>query len=190
MPPERIELRDLVLRRWSATDADALVTAVRESLEHLRPWFPWAAESPTLSAERGFLGTTIGQWDAGKAFAYGIFDSAERALLGTIGLRRQAEDAWDVGYWLHVDHTGRGIATTAAATLTGVAMEHLRAERVEIHCDRANEASAKVATRLGYRLDRIEDDSELMLQSGKRMIWVLHRDAYPGSEAERRVTER
>ncbi len=32
------------LRRWRAADADLCFRMIRESLEHLRPWMPWASE--------------------------------------------------------------------------------------------------------------------------------------------------
>lgn len=145
-PSERIVLRGLVLRRWSPDDVAALVTAVRGSLKHLRPWFPWAAEPPSFSSERKFLDTAAHRRRAGEAFEYAILDSAEQTLLGGAGARsRPGSGVWDIGYWVHVDHVRRGIATASAAALTRVAMSFAATERVEIHCDQANEASARVA---------------------------------------------
>ena len=51
-------------------------------------------------------------------------------------------------------------------------------QRVEIHCDAANTASAAVARRLGYRLDRIEERRpQASARSGRLMIWVLDKAA-------------
>jgi hypothetical protein len=41
-PAETIKAGDLALTRMSADDVAALVVAVNESLEHLRPWMAWA----------------------------------------------------------------------------------------------------------------------------------------------------
>ena len=42
-PPERIELDDGIVVRWvTVDDAEAIARAVGESLEHLKPWMPWA----------------------------------------------------------------------------------------------------------------------------------------------------
>jgi ribosomal-protein-serine acetyltransferase len=48
-PNELIEHAPVTLRRFRAEDVDALFDAVTESLEHLRPWMPWAADPPPPS---------------------------------------------------------------------------------------------------------------------------------------------
>ena len=46
--------------------------------------------------------------------------------------------------------------------------------RVEIHCDEANHRSAAIPRRLGYRLDRVEDDAIAAPgESGRSMVWVF-----------------
>lgn len=189
MPPERIELRDLVLRRWSETDAETLTTAVRESFEHLRRWMAWAADRPSLDDMRCFTIRSIRQWDSEEEFGYAVFDAAENTLLGAVGMHpRIGPGGWEIGYWVHVAHTGRGIATTGAAVVTDVLMSLTGTERVEIHCDRSNEPSAAVAARLGYHLDRIENGpKDTPGKSGRQMIWTMTRDAYPGSAARSRA---
>jgi RimJ/RimL family protein N-acetyltransferase len=188
-PADRIVLTNLVLRRWSRSDALILLAAVLESFEHLHPWMPWAAHPPVLSDEDGFLDSAVRQWATGEAFLYGIFDRSEQTLLGSIGLYdRVGSGGWEIGYWVHTDRIRHGIATTSAAVLTDVALSLPGTQRVEIHCDQANTASVAVPLRLGYRLDRIQDEtSEAPAELGKRMIWVMTRDAYPGSEADRRA---
>ena len=42
-PPEVIEHGPVTLRRFREDDLDAVFAAVTESLDHLRPWLPWAA---------------------------------------------------------------------------------------------------------------------------------------------------
>lgn len=189
MPPERIELRDLVLRRWSYGDASAVTWAVRESFEHLHHWMEWTAERPTLESMRTFIDRSVRNWDLGEGFAYAVFDPSESTLLGAIGLHdRVGPGGWEIGYWVHVDHIRRGIASTGAAVVTDILMSLAGTERVEIHCDRNNKASAAVPASLGYRLDRIEDSArDAPGKSGRQMVWIMHRDAYPGSAAERRA---
>lgn len=41
-PAYRIATPRLVLRGWQPADAEAMQAAIRESLEHLKPWMPWA----------------------------------------------------------------------------------------------------------------------------------------------------
>ncbi len=101
------------------------------------------------------------------------------ALVGTFGLhRRIGPGGIEMGYWIHVDHAGRGYGLAAARALTAVALALADVERVEIHCDVANAASAAIPRRLGYRLARIDDrEPEAPAETGRHMIWVLARGA-------------
>lgn len=56
----------------------------------------------------------------------------------------------EIGYWVHVAHTGRGVATAAAAAITAAAFTLPGIDRVEIHHDVLNLASGRVPAKLGY----------------------------------------
>lgn len=185
--PEQITTRDWLLRRWSHDDAQASLAAVNESFEQLHRWMPWAAELPTLSHQQEYLASARRRWDVGEAFEYGIFSTVTKELVGTVGLHaRVGPRAWDIGYWVHTRHTRRGVATLASSVLTDAALNLPDTDRVEIHCDQANTASAAIPRRLGYRLDRVENKQpDAPAKCGRRMIWVMTRAAFSGSETER-----
>jgi RimJ/RimL family protein N-acetyltransferase len=58
----------------------------------------------------------------------------------------------EIGYWTHPAFLRTGIATTAVAMLTDAAFAVPGITRVEIHHDRANEASAGIPRKLGFHL--------------------------------------
>jgi RimJ/RimL family protein N-acetyltransferase len=174
-PPERIERDGVVLRRPTAADGEAMTAAIAASLEHLRPWMSWADDQATTAERRReFLARGEEGWTTGSDFAFLLLDTEETTVLGTMGLhRRIGPRAIELGYWVHVDHVGRGIATTAAAALTEAALALPDVDRVEIHCDEANVRSAAVPRKLGYRLDRIEDDEVTApAETGRSMVWI------------------
>ena len=178
-PPERMPTASAaVLRRARPSDAEAFAEAVRESLDHLRHWMPWAVPVATETAvQRDRLVMADASWADGTDYEFAILPADERRIIGGCGLmRRIGPGAIEIGYWVHVDHTRRGHATAAARALTEAAWTLPDVERVEIHCDEANAASAAVPARLGYRLDRIEDDKpQAPGVSGRSMIWVAER---------------
>jgi ribosomal-protein-serine acetyltransferase len=136
------------LRRWRRDDAAALLAAVTESQQHLRPWMPWADDYGEESAAEYLRGCEA-QWASGDAFAYAIIVGDQ--IVGSAGLHRRVGDgALEIGYWVHGDWTGRGIATDAAAALTGTAFGLPGIDRVEIHHDAANVASGRIPAKLGY----------------------------------------
>jgi RimJ/RimL family protein N-acetyltransferase len=152
-PPYRIATERLVLRCWEPRDAPLLLEALVASLEHLQRWMPWAHDEPQpLQAQVDKLRGFRASFDRGEEFVYAIFDPAETRVLGAMGLhRRVGPDAFEIGYWIRADRLREGLATEAAGALTRVAFAVCRADRVEIHVDAANRASAGVPRRLAYR---------------------------------------
>src|SRR5258708_4183399 len=123
-PNELVEHAPVTLRRYRAEDVGALFHAVTDSLDHLRPWMPWAADYSRASAEE-FLAGSIKDWDEGTAYNYAILTAipggsalADSALAGGIGLMtRCGPGGLEIGYWGHRAYTGPGLATAATAAL-------------------------------------------------------------------------
>ena len=173
-PPERIDLGDIVVRRWAPGDLAARFEALTASYSSIHPWMEWLSEPATLEQQRAFGATVAVSWpDAEGGCNYGIFDRCG-AVLGAIGIHdRIGAGALEIGYWCHIDYVGRGFITRSAAALTDIALSLPGVTRVEIHCDEANTRSAGVARRLGYRLDRVEPRPvRAPAESGWAMVWI------------------
>lgn len=186
-PAYRIETRRLVLRCWNPTDARLLKEAVDASLDHLRPWMPWAADEPqSLDQKIQLLRDFRAKFDRDEDYVYGVFASDESVVLGGTGLhKRRYDDVREIGYWIRAGHTNQGYATELSAALTKVAFELDDVRRVEIRCNVENTASAAIPRKLGFtheatrrRLMREADG-----QYRDTMIWTLLDDEYPASPA-------
>ena len=173
--PGRIEgSAGVVLRAWEATDAGALSEAIAESLDHLRPWMPWVADEPLALADRRarFCGWDQSRRDGGDA-VLGAF--LHGRVIGGCGLhRRIAADGLELGYWIRSGDTRRGLATTVARALTGAALAIAEITHVEIHHDKGNLASRRVALKLGFAFqgesaDHREAPGELGIECRWRM---------------------
>jgi RimJ/RimL family protein N-acetyltransferase len=153
-PPAKLDLPGFMLRAWSPADAGPLQAALSASDAHLRAWTPWVIEGrvPGLSLEER-LARHAAEFAAGVEWVYGLFSPDGGEVLGSCGLYpRVGPNAVEVGYWLAAGSTGRGLATRAVDALTRLAFAAPAVDRVEIHCDRGNAASARVPERLGYRV--------------------------------------
>jgi RimJ/RimL family protein N-acetyltransferase len=151
-PPYRIETERLVVRCWEPRDAPLLKEAVDSSLDHLRPWMPWAHEEPQpLEAKVELLRGFRGRFDLGQDFVYGIFPTDESEAVGGTGLHtRRGEGIFEIGYWIRANRLGEGLCTEATAALTRVGFELCEIERIEIRVDPANEASLAIPRKLGF----------------------------------------
>jgi len=177
LPPERIDAGLVVLRRHRVEDAEAVAQAVRESLDHLQPWMPWATdEAGTADNQRERIAGDQA-WDEGTECSYVILTADEQEIVGGCGLmRRIGEGGIEIGYWTHARYGGLGFGAAAARALTEAALALPDVERIEIHCDEANRRSRAIPERLGYRLARVEEDKiEAPGESGRSMIWVLEK---------------
>ena len=104
-PPYRIETERLVIRCYDPEDAPLLKEAVDSSIDHLRPWMPWARNEPqTLDEKVQLLRAFRSQFDADENYPYGIFTPDESRQLGGAGLHpRGGEGSLEIGYFIRVD---------------------------------------------------------------------------------------
>jgi RimJ/RimL family protein N-acetyltransferase len=117
--PYRVESERLVLRCWQPDDARLLKEAVDSSLDHLRPWMPWAVYEPqSIEAKADRLRVFRGEFDLDRDYVYGILSRDERLALGSSGLHTRLDaGGLEIGYWIRTSHVGRGLATEAASAL-------------------------------------------------------------------------
>jgi RimJ/RimL family protein N-acetyltransferase len=183
-PSETLHVSRSPLRRRRPADAAALLAAIIELQEHLRPWMPWADGYDEARAAE-YLRDCDTHWAAGDAFAFAIIVGDQ--IVGSAGLhKRVGDDGLEIGYWVHRDWTGRGIATDAAAALAAAALALPGIDRVEIYHDAANVASGRIPAKLGFaRLgERPTRDMGPSApgETGTDVAWRLTRQASEGSQ--------
>ena len=152
--------------------AEELLILVRENLDILKPWMPWATDNYSLENSRFFIRENL------LRFAdNGSFDSVilyENKKIGTIGfhnldlINRSAH----VGYWLTKDLHGRGIMTRCAKALTNYLFNDFELNRIQINCNTENVKSRAIPERLGYKLEGINRQVEF--HNGKLGDWAVY----------------
>jgi RimJ/RimL family protein N-acetyltransferase len=79
-PPGRVTAGPLVLRRMEAGDAGIMAAVVGESLDHLRPWMPWATkEAADRRTQLARITEADELWDSGTDYIYAIFAPGDGA---------------------------------------------------------------------------------------------------------------
>ncbi|MBV6451848.1 MAG: putative ribosomal N-acetyltransferase YdaF [Anaerolineales bacterium] len=189
-PAYRIETKRLVIRCYNPSDAKLLADSVSESVEHLKPWMPWAHDEPQrLESREELLRSFRGKFDLQQDFIYGIFNRDETRLLGGTGLHtRLGDKELEIGYWIHKDFINQGLVTESTAALIKVAFEIIHIHRIEIHCDTRNLASAAVPRKLGFTHEgTLRAKTPFLDHWSDSMIWGLLESEYPNSPSVKAV---
>jgi len=158
--------RDVVLTRGDVTLRPLRRGDEREWLalrEENRSWLrPWEANTPpgrsTPSASfPAYVWRERRRWKDDAAFACVIV--VDGLLVGRVSIHEiqwGAQCGASIGYWIAASHAGRGIVPTAVAMLSEYAFKR-GVHRLEIAMRPENDASLRVAQKLGFRAEGVRE---------------------------------
>ncbi|NOT89407.1 MAG: GNAT family N-acetyltransferase [Lysobacter sp.] len=141
----------ILIRPWTASDADALFDTISTSLPTLSQWLPWAKPGYSRDDSAAWIAYCQRMREAEDEFHFGAFDTATGALLGSVGLnhRIRAARSAHLGYWVADSARGRGVAVEAAKQAARFGFDTLGLQRIVIQVLPENRASLRVAIKLG-----------------------------------------
>lgn len=153
--PESFESERLLIRAPQWGDGLAVNEAVKESLEELRPWMPWAHTVPTLEESEASIRRSRLEFLERSDLRLLLFLKETGDLVGSSGLHRidWQSRKFEIGYWGHTAFGKQGYISEAVNTITTYAIQELQANRLEIRCDSRNIQSARIAERSGFTLE-------------------------------------
>jgi RimJ/RimL family protein N-acetyltransferase len=176
LEPHRIELDDLVLRPFVASDEDAVAEALRDP-DILR-WTAGTAvvRTPAEHRARRWLEPRIDGWARGNA-VFAVADATTDYVLATVSVRdvNRVPDQAVVAYWVSPAARGRRLAARAldAAARWALAPGGLGLHRLSLDHALVNVGSCRVATRAGFELEGVMRDYYVEI-SGERHDSHLH----------------
>jgi RimJ/RimL family protein N-acetyltransferase len=165
--PEQLVGRRIVLVAPRAGAGAAMALAIAESIEHLKPWMPWAQHVPSSESAETVIRRMQSDFILRRDLVFQIYAQGSQArpgqpiqlgeLLGGSGLHRVDWDVrrFEIGYWLRASAQGQGYVSEAVQLLTDMAFTQLRARRVEIRMDDRNLRSRAVAERCGFEFEGV-----------------------------------
>lgn len=153
--PSTFDTERLTIRCPQPGDGAEMNAAVRESLNELRPWMPWAQTAPTLAESEAHLRKAHTSFLRREDLQLLLFLKGTHTLVGSSGLHYidWSVPRFEIGYWVRTAYAGQGYITEAVAGITDFAFQTLGAQRITICCDAKNERSAAVARRLDFVLE-------------------------------------
>lgn len=159
---KKVYLREFKQEDWTAVHE----YASKKLVCRYQPWDPNTEED-----SRGFVRQNI--YDAAlrprKRYALAIIESETQRLAGTaeLNIRDIHGHNGEIGYSLHPECWGRGLATEAARLLIYFGFNELHLHRIYATCDPRNIASYKVMEKLGFTYEgRMREN--LLIKDGWR----------------------
>ncbi len=138
----------IVLRPPTEADIQTIFEAALASRAELAPWMPWCGDDFNIEVAEKWVKETTAS-DAERSFT--VWDEREQCFFGNCalhGINTKSRSAV-LGYWVRTDQVGRGIASAATRALAEYGFNQLELVRVEILIAVGNDASTRVAERVG-----------------------------------------
>lgn len=135
--------------------AEKVTEVVRENLEQLRPWLPWATDSYSVETARDFIKVNLSEFARNGSFAAGVV--LEGKFVGMIGFHKLdlKNRSAHIGYWLAKEAQGSGVMTRCCRVLCDYLFDELGLNRIQINCNVENTKSRAIPERLGFEIEGV-----------------------------------
>ena len=148
------------IRPFQTNDVLNLLSAARESMAELQLWLPWCHPDFSLADSLDFVMSCGEDWAAGRKYRFAIYDRADGAFVGSIGLNEvnRLHGFANLTYWVRSSRTGQGIASTGIRLVAPIAFEQLHLNRLQLVIAMGNRASIRVAEKVGAHREGVLGD--------------------------------
>lgn len=160
----------VTLRPWRSDDAPAVFAACQDAEIQAHTHVP---RPYTMADAEWFIGESVEDWETNRAASFAIVDAATDEVLGSMTRFAACDHRVSFGYWLAPQARGRGAATRALRLIVEWTLATTDAIRLELYTDRHNDASGRVAERVGFVREGIRRSWELD-RNGERIDAVFY----------------
>ncbi len=152
--------------------AEEITKVVRENLEELKLWMPWAKDDYSVDSAREFIKFNLSEFARNGSFGASVL--LEEKFVGGIGFHNLdlRNKSTHIGYWLAREAQGKGIMTRCCRVLFDYLFDDLRLNRIQINCNIENTKSRAIPERLGFQLEGIHRQVEWLHDSFRD--WAIY----------------
>ncbi len=149
---------DLFLKEVEFSDAKAIFETINNQRTYLRKWLPFVDYTREIEDSIQFIKAVKDNEEAVFVLNY------QNSFVGLIGFRAtdMSNKKTEIGYWLSEPFQKKGIVTNAVKALIEYAFNELDMNRIEINCAVGNETSKHIPQKLGFILEGLEREGELL----------------------------
>ncbi|WP_051797226.1 GNAT family N-acetyltransferase [Catenuloplanes japonicus] len=146
---EALRTPRLMIRRFAPEDYDDFAAYHAHPL--VRRYMPGEPMDPERAARYLADQAVLDERELKRWHGYAVVLTATGTVIGDVGVFLASAEEGDIGFQFHPAHHRRGYGREAMTAFLGYVFGTLDLTRVTAGCDRGNEASAALLTRLGLR---------------------------------------
>lgn len=156
---------DFKLKQIQQCDAQGIFDLIDSQREYLGKWLPFVVSTKTVVDTEAFVNSVLIEDNEINNYVFVIQKVDE--IIGLIGLKdiNNTNKKAEIGYWLSEQYQGKGIMTQSARCLCRFIFNDLNINRIQIKCATLNFPSKNIPKRLGFQLEGIEREGELLSDS-------------------------
>ncbi len=153
---------NIELRQMEISDSGEIFRLIDSQREYLGRWLPFVEYTKGVSDTEKFVESIVNASDDRFELVFTIRKSGE--FIGLIGFKDtdRINKKSEIGYWLSEREQRQGIITKSVSALCQYAFGKLDINRIQIKCAAGNIASKNVPKRLGFLLEGVEREGELL----------------------------
>lgn len=165
--------------------AEEITRVVRENLEDLKLWMPWAKDDYSVDSAREFIKHNLSEFARSGSFSASIILGEK--LVGAIGFHSLdlTHKSTHLGYWLAREAQGKGTMTRCCRALINYLFNDFGLNRIQINCNIENTKSRAIPERMGFQLEGIHRQVE-WLNDGFRdwAVYAMLKEDWKNREAK------
>lgn len=163
IPVKTIKIDESInLRQIIPMDAEDVFDLIDRERDYLGQWLPFVAQTLSVDDSISFINAINKAAEEKDICVFTI--RKDESCIGVIGLKATdfENHKTEIGYWLSEKQQGQGIITRSVEALCQRAFTKMDINRIQIKCAVGNMRSKAIPQRLGFTLEGIERDGELM----------------------------
>lgn len=154
--------KEIKLTQLEQSDAKDIFETIDSQREYLGRWLPFVAFTREISDSEQFVDSVVNA--PGERFEYLFAIRKKDQFVGLIGFKDtdRVNRKTEIGYWLSEKCQKQGIVTKSVDRLCDFAFQQLGINRIQIKCAVENQSSSNIPKRLGFKLEGVERQGELL----------------------------
>ena len=154
--------KEIKLTQLEQSDAKDIFETIDSQREYLGRWLHFVALTREISDSKQFVDSVVNAPEGRAEYVFAIRKNIQ--FVGLIGFKDtdRLNRKTEIGYWLSEKFQKKGIITKSVNKLSIFAFEEMGINRIQIKCAVGNNSSSNIPKRLGFKMEGVERQGELL----------------------------